>query len=131
MAPCETFTDRGARYVDVLAREIVVGGHFFAHGDHVFRIDPEFGDLPLRFDLGGREMAAHALGDPLGLGGASAQLNGGISVLFSGTGGDNLQAVELKNGHRDLLAVFHEQAGHAHLLGDYTRAQHRSALLKS
>ena len=66
----------------------------------------------------------------LTLGRARAELNGRVAIRLGGAVGDDFEFVQLKNGNRDLLAVFHEKAGHADLFGEYTRAQHIGALLK-
>src|SRR5690606_11333468 len=91
---------------------------FFAHGDQVFRGNPEFSDLAFGFDFGSGKVATHRSGDAADLGRTSAELDSGIAVLFDGPLCDDLQAVKLKHGHRDLTAVFHEKPGHADFLCD-------------
>src|SRR5690606_9825869 len=73
------------------------------------------------------EMAAHRLAGVLGLGLAGAELDGGVAVLFLGAHGDDLAAGELQDGHRDMAAVFLEDAGHAHLLRDDAGTHHFSS----
>src|SRR5690606_10447563 len=73
------------------------------------------------------EMAAHRLAGVLGLGLAGAELDGGVAVLFLGAHGDHLEAGKLQDGHRDMAAVFLEDAGHAHLLRDDAGAHHFSS----
>jgi len=50
-------TDRGAGDIDELADDEVVGEDLGANRDHGIRGDAEFLDLPLRLDLGDRELA--------------------------------------------------------------------------
>ena len=51
----------GARHVDELARDEVVGRDLGADLDQVFGADPELGELALRLDLGHGEVAALGL----------------------------------------------------------------------
>ena len=118
----KTLADRSACDVHVLACQIVVGGDFRAHIDQVVGADAEFSDLALGFHIRPGEVPAHAGRGPLGLGRARAELDGGIAIPVSGALRHNLQVVELKHGHRNLLAVFQQQPGHAQLLRDYARA---------
>ena len=67
-------------------------------------------------------MAAHRLRCAFGFGCACTELNSCVAVTLFCALVNNLKRVELKNGHRDLLTVFHEQAGHAHFLCNYTGA---------
>ena len=120
----KALTDRRAGHVDELTFEVMVGGDFLAHVDQVFRINTELSDLPLRFNLGHGEVATHGLARPLGLGSTGTKLNSRIAVFLSGAVGHNLKSVKLKNGHRNLLAVFHEQPGHPDLFCNNARAQH-------
>ena len=122
----KTLADRGARDVDILACQVVVRGDFRAHIDQVVGADAEFGDLALGFHIRPGEVAAHAGRGPLGLGRACAKLDSRVAFPVSGALCHNLQVVELKNGHRNLLAVFQKQPGHAQLLCDNAGA-HLSA----
>src|SRR5690606_24465827 len=60
--------------------------------------DAEFGDLLLEGHFGLREMFALRLGDVLLLGFARAQLEGGVTVLLSGTDRNHLAIFQRKNG---------------------------------
>ena len=93
----------------------MIGDDFFADVQHGFWVDAEFRDLTLWFNLCCCKVTAHGLRRPFNLGCTCAELNSCVAVPFDGTLSNNLKFVELKNGHRDLLAVFHEQTGHAHL----------------
>ena len=54
----ETFALVGARHVDELAGDEVVGGDLGAHLDDVIGADPELDELALRLDLGHGESSA-------------------------------------------------------------------------
>ena len=126
----KTLTDRGAADVDELTFKIMVSGDFLAHVDQVVGVHAELGNLALGFDLGDGEVTAHGLARTLGLGGAGAQLDGGVAMSVSGTLSDDLQLLKLKDGHGDLLAVFHEKTGHADLFGNDSGTEHQSDPLK-
>jgi hypothetical protein len=124
----EALADRRAGHVDELAGEVVRRDDLLAHADQGVRVHPELHDLALGLDLRLGEVAAHGLAGVLGLGGAGAELDGGIAILLDRALRHDLNVVELEDGHRDLLAVFQEQAGHAHLLCDHARTEHRHLL---
>jgi hypothetical protein len=120
--------DRCAGNVDELAGQEVVGGDLGADGDQLVGIDAELGDLPLRLDRGAREVAALGFGRPRHLARAGAELEGGVAVLLLGPLRDDLAVLQLQHRHRDLLARVGEDAGHAQLLCDHSRA-HRFSFL--
>ena len=70
----------------------------------------------LGLDLGLLKITAVSLGQARGLAGASPELERSIAVLLDRPVREHLQIVELQHGHRDVLAGFREDAGHAHLL---------------
>ena len=109
----KTFTDRSACNVNVLTREVMVRDDFLTNVQHRVRIDAELSNLALGFHFRSCEMATHGLACAFGFRRTGTQLNGGIAVTVCGALCDNLKLVQLKNGHRNLLAVFHEQPGHA------------------
>src|SRR6185503_20081 len=117
----ETLTDRGPGDVDELALGEVVGLHRGAHLDEVLGIDAELGDLPLGLNLGDGELAAISLGDILGLDGAGAELQRGVTVLLSRALAHHLAVHEAEHRHGDVRAVILEDAGHPQLLCDQTR----------
>jgi hypothetical protein len=129
IAPWKALADRGAGNVNELTLEIMVCGDFFTNADQAIRGDPEFSDLALRAHIGLGEVAALRGGGPFGLGLASAKLDGGIAIPVGGALRHDLQAVQLQDRDRNLLAVCQEQPGHAQLFCDNSRA-HRFALLK-
>ena len=88
--------------------------------DQVLRADAELGDLALRLDRGGGEVAAQRLRRVLDLAQADAELQRGVAVLLDGALRDHLAVVELEHGDRHLLARVGEDAGHADLLCDHT-----------
>ena len=106
----------------------MVSGDFLAHVDQVFLGHAEFRDLALGRDRCLGEMTAHRSGRALCFRNAGAQLDGSITVAGGGALIDDLKAVELQNGHRNLTAVFQEQPGHAQFLGDNTSTQHHPLL---
>ena len=93
----------------------MVGDDFFADIQHGFGVNAEFRNLALRFNLCRSKVTTHRCRCPFNLGCTGAELNRCVAVPFDGTLSHNLKFVELKNGYRNLLAVFHEQTGHAHL----------------
>jgi hypothetical protein len=50
MTPCEALADRGARDIDELADDEMIGGDLRAHVDQVVGADPELDHLALRLD---------------------------------------------------------------------------------
>ena len=65
-------------------------------------------------------MAAHRLRRVLHLGQADAELNGGVAVLLFRALGHDLAVLHAENGDRNMLAGVVVDAGHAHLLCNYT-----------
>ena len=120
----KALTDRSARDIHELAREIVVRGNLFANLDEVLGINAKLGHFSLGFDLCDGKVAAHGLACPLGLGRARAELHGRIAVFLGRALCHNLKLVELKNGHRDLFPVLHEKAGHPDFFCNNAGAQH-------
>ncbi len=120
----KTFTDRGAGNIHELTFKVMVSRDFLAHVDHGIGVHTELRHFTLGRHIGRGKVTAHGLACAFCLGRACAQLNSGVTVLIGGALGNNLQAVELKNGHRNLLAVFLKDTGHPDLFCDNTRAQH-------
>ena len=87
-------------------------------------IDPELADHRLRLDLRLGEVAAHRLGDVLGLARADAELDGRVAVLLRGPHGHDLALLDLQDGDGHMAPVIAEQASHAHLLGNQPGTQH-------
>src|SRR4029079_14685173 len=81
----EALADRGARYVDELPLDEMVGGELGAHLDQIVGAHAELDQLPLRLDIGHGEMPARGAGKPLDLGPSGAELQRGIAVLLRGT----------------------------------------------
>lgn len=65
-------------------------------------------------------MTAHGLRRVLHLGKPDAELNSGIAVLFLRTLRDNLATLHAENGNGDMLTGIIVDAGHSHLLCNYT-----------
>ena len=116
----ETLTLGDAGDVDELAGDEVFGRQLGADVDHVVGRHAELDHLGLRLDLGDREVAAHGLGRVLDLGHASAELDGGVAVLFLGPLSNNLAVVQLEDGDRDVLAGVVVDPGHPNLLCNHT-----------
>ena len=114
----KTFTDRCARNVDFLTQNKVLGRDLCTDFDQVVFAHAELSHFALWLNFCFRKMATHRFRGTLGFGCTGAELNSSIAVTVCGALVYNLQTVKGKNGHRDLLAVFHEQAGHAHFLRD-------------
>ena len=116
----EALADRGAHDIDKLAGHEMRGGELGTDFQKVLLGDPEFRQLPLRLNLRLGEVAALSLGDVLHLGLAHTELNGVVAVRLVGAHGNDLAVIDLEHGHRDVVAVGGEDAGHAHLLGEET-----------
>jgi hypothetical protein len=95
--------------------------------DKRISINAELNQLHLRLNLSLGKVATLSLGDILGLGNANAELKGGVTVLILSPLGDNLTAVNLKHGNRNMYSVLSEEAGHAEFLGNET-GTHRLVL---
>src|SRR6266700_2945332 len=80
----KALADRGAGHVDELADHEMVGLDLGADRNQRVRRDAEFRDLPLRLDLGDRELAAFGLGQIDGLAGPCAELQRDVAVLLGG-----------------------------------------------
>ena len=112
----EALAGGGARDVDELAGDEVVGRDLGADRDERVVGDAELGELALRLDLGDGETAALGLRDVLHLGLADADLQRGVAVLVLGAVGDHLALVDLENRDGHMFARIREDAGHADLL---------------
>src|SRR5215207_6061870 len=112
----ETLADRRAGDVDELPGHEVVRRDACADRDHILLRDAELHDLPLRLDMGDREMAALRTAGVLDLRKTRAELHGSVAVLVRRPVGDNLAVVELEDGDRDMLAGVVVNAAHADLL---------------
>ena len=78
----EALADRDAADVDELAGDEVADMDLGADLEQRVLVDPELADLRLGLDLGLGEVAAHRLGDVLGLARADAELDGAVAVLL-------------------------------------------------
>lgn len=116
----EPLTGRSAGDVDLLAGDEVVNRQLGTDIQEVVRRNAELGNLGLRLHGGGGEMTAHGLRRVLDLGKPDAELNSGIAVLFLRTLCDDLAALHAENGNGDMLAGIIVDAGHSHLLCNYT-----------
>ena len=116
----ETLAGRGARDVDLLAGDEVLDGDLGADVDHVVGGDAELGELRLRLDRGGSEMAAHRLRRVLHLGKANAELDGGVAVLLLRALRHDLAVLHLENGDGNVFPGIVVDAGHSHLLCNHT-----------
>src|SRR6516164_3888446 len=122
----KALTDRGAGHVDELADDEVIGLDLGADRDHLIRGHAELLDLPLRLDLGDRELTALCLRHVHGLAGAGAELQRDIAVLLFGAVANHLAIAELQHGHGDMFAGLREDPRHPDLLCDHSGA-HRLA----
>jgi len=116
----ETLADRRARHIDLLAGDKVLDGDLGADIDHVVGRDAELGNLRLRLDGSGREMAAHRLRRVLHLGEANAELNGGVAILLLRALRHDLAVLHLENGDGNMFPGIVIDAGHSHLLCNHT-----------
>jgi hypothetical protein len=88
--------------------------------DKVFRAYPEFRQLALGFHIRLREMATLSLVHILEPDRTCADLEGCVAVLVRSLVRNHLTVIELKHGHRDVLAILSEQPAHAQFLCDDT-----------
>ncbi|MGY4358665.1 hypothetical protein ACVW0J_005158 [Bradyrhizobium sp. i1.7.7] len=123
----EALTDRGAGDVDELADYEMIGKDLGAHGDHGIRGDAEFLDLPLRLDLGDRELAALCLGHVHGLAAARTKLERDVTVLLFSAVAYDLAIAELQHGHGDMFAGLCKDPRHPDLLCDHSGAHRRAS----
>jgi hypothetical protein len=86
--------------------------------DQVVGADGKLRQLALGLDLGGGEMAALGLRQPLHLGQPDAELQRRIAVAGGGLLGHHLTILDLQHGDRDVLAFIGEDARHSQLLCD-------------
>ena len=87
--------------------------------------DAELGELRLRLDFRGGEVAALRLGHVLDLGGADPELQRGVAVLLLRALRDDLAIVDAQHRHRDVVALVGEDPAHAELLRDQTGSHRR------
>src|SRR5579872_3741080 len=121
----EAAADADAGHVHELAGDEMLHRDLGPDLEERVLVDPEFHDLPLRLDLGFREMAALRLGGVLGLAGSDAELDRVVLVLLLGAHGNDLTVVDLEHGHGHVVAVRVEHAGHPELLRDETGTHRR------
>ena len=117
----EALSDRGARHVDPLPGNEMVGGDFGTDLDEVLRADPEFRNPALRLDPGLGEMAPHGRPGASGLRRAGPELHRGVTVLVRCPLRHHLQLVDMQHGHRHLPTILHEQPRHSDFLCDHSR----------
>src|SRR3954467_3916558 len=123
----KTLADRSTGDVDELTDDKVVGQDLGADGDHLIRGDAEFLDLPLRLDLGDRELAALRLGHVHGLAAARTKLERDITVFLFGAVAYDLAIAELQHGHGDMFAGLCKDPRHPDLLCDHSGAHRRAS----
>ncbi len=82
--------------------------------------DAELGQLRLRFDLRGGEMAALRLGHVLDLGRADAELQRRVAVPVRRALRDDLAIIDAQHGHRNVVALVGKDPAHAELARDQT-----------
>ncbi|KIU01346.1 hypothetical protein QU38_02110, partial [Staphylococcus aureus] len=95
----EALTDRGAGDVDELADDEVIGLDLGADREQRVLGHAELGDLALRLDLGGGELAALRLRQVHGLACAGAELQRHVAVLVLGAVAEHLTVAQLQHSH--------------------------------
>jgi hypothetical protein len=110
--------------VDQLASDEVVSGDFGADVEKRILGDAEFDQTRLGFNFRLGEVTALRLGDILGLGNASAQLKGDITVALDFLTCDDLRTLKAEDRDGDVTSVVLEQAGHPDFLSDHASAHH-------
>src|SRR4029079_4847442 len=113
--------------VDHLAGDEVIGADVRAEIEQPVLVDAELGDADLGLDLRLAERGALRLGDILGLRLARAELDGGVAVPVRLAAADDLQLVQLQDGHWHVPTVRLEQAGHSDLLRDHAGAHDQNS----
>ncbi|BDL39554.1 hypothetical protein MSPGM_21440 [Methylorubrum sp. GM97] len=111
----EPLTRAGARHINELARDEVVGRDFGTDRDQRVLGHAELGELLLGLDLGDREAAALGLRHVLYLGLADADLEGDVAILLSRAVCHNLALINLEHSDGHMLASVCKDAGHADL----------------
>src|SRR5258708_25013386 len=110
---------RRAGDVDILADHEMIGRDLGADRDQRIVVDPKFGELALRLDLGDGEVAAVGLGGSLHLALAGAELERGVAILVLGAVADDLAITEAEHRHRHMLTRLGKEARHPALLCAY------------
>src|SRR3954453_23855793 len=123
----KTLTDRSTGDVDELPDDKVVGQDLGTDGDHLIRGDAEFLDLPLRLDLGDRELAALRLGHRPGLTAPRNKPERDITLFLYGAVAHGLAIAELQHGHGDMFARPWQAPRHRGLLCDHSGAHRRAS----
>src|ERR1700759_3697582 len=123
----KALADRSAGDVDELADDEMVSLDFGADRDQRIFADAEFGDLALRLDLGGGELAAFGLRHVDGLAGAGAELQRDVTVLLGRTVAQHMAIAQLQHGHGDMFAGLGKDPRHPDLLCDHSGAHLRAS----
>src|SRR5579859_642243 len=123
----KALADRGAGNVDELADHEMVGLDFGADRDQRVLGHAKLGQLPLRLDLGDRELAALGLRHVDGLAGARAELQRDVTVLLGRAVAQHLAIAQLQHGHGDMFAGLGKDPRHPDLLCDHSGAHLRAS----
>jgi hypothetical protein len=91
--------------------------------------DAEFGEPRLRLDFGLGEVTTLRFRHILGFRGAHAELHRRIAIRLLRSHGDDLAVVDLQHRHRDVVALFGEDARHAELLSEETGTHRLSPIV--
>ncbi len=126
-APGKALADADADHIDPLPGDEMRGADLGADLDQRILGDAKLGEPRLGLDLGLGEMAALRLRHVLDLGGADAELQRAVAVLFRGPHRHHLAIVDRQHGHRHVVAVVGKDPGHAELAGEKAGA-HRAFL---
>src|SRR6266850_8295223 len=109
----KALADRDSDHVDMLPRKKMGGGDLRTDFQQGIPGDAKLGKTRLRLDLRLGEMAPLRLGHILCFCGSDAELQGCVTVLLLGANGDDLAVVDPEHGHRDMIPLCREDAGHA------------------
>src|SRR5690606_22077752 len=117
----KTLTDRCAGNINQLTSFKMRSLQFGTDIDHVVFSNAKLDNFRLGLHFSHSEMTTKGLRRILHLGRASTKLNSSVAVLFLGTMGNDLAVFKTQYRYRDMLTGVIVDAGHSHLLCNYTR----------
>ena len=123
----KTLTDGLAGDIDLLTDHKVIRRQLGTRVNHVVARHAELNEFAFRSNLGLGKVTAHRLGCALGLGSSDTELQRRITVTVFRPLRNDLTAVHVQHGDRQVGAVFGEDPGHPELLG-YETSAHGSTL---